>query len=697
MTGDIASLQKLLAAADPEARRAAVQRLAQIDDAQGPALLLTALGDADWRVRKDAAAVAQSMPRRDRVVHELAAALANKENIGLRNSVVEALIVLGRDSIDAAVGALRGLDADGRKLAVEVLSGVPDERSAAALAEALADEDSNVRAAAAEGLGNAGLASETARQTAIDALRGHLAPDEMLLTLAALDALSRLDARLPWSTFEKLSKNPLFRRHAILAAARSREEAALYALVSATGDASSTIAREALLALAAWLLFAPLEDDVLERARDEMKKTPKGAAYVRARAKDRGDARAHSAALVALSLVHSEADLGILVEALSDPDVGEHASAALELFGRSASHVLARMLPKVSQQTRAILLSLIPRLSRGAADSRPRLDTQLLTVLREGLDDAATEVAVASVRGLAASGDESDLGRLVPLVAHSEARVALAASSALRSLAERFPDAARQLLRALDPDGEHGAAGCAIVAALATAAPDALVEPDFSFVERVLANGDARGRRVAIDTVALLGGTRPWDAVAFALADEERDVRLAAVRTLGRLGRAEPLLGIVSQSRDQELVAAALRALTDADSERGFDAARGLVRTADASTACAAVEAIGASSHPARDAALGEALKHDEAEVVKAAMTELARTRSVDAYVRLATTLDHPSWDVRRLASELLAHVHEAKVVELLRGRLEREKEPVVREALNAALSLPPPSSFEGS
>ncbi|MEO7110204.1 MAG: hypothetical protein ABI183_07200, partial [Polyangiaceae bacterium] len=363
---DAAAIRVALADADPEKRRLAVQTLADFDEAEGPTLLILALGDLDWRVRKEAASIAQAMPRREAIVLELTRSLADKDNIGLRNSVVEALVVLGRDSIDAAISALKVLDADGRKLAVEVLSGVPDDRSAIALSEALSDEDANVRAAAAEGLGNAGLASELARETAIAGLQANLSANEMLLTLASLEALSRLDARLPWSTFEPFAKNPLFRRHAILAASRSREEAALLALVDATGDTSSTVAREALLVLSGWLLFASIEDDVLERARSAMRLTPRGTANIRARAHDKSDTRGYSAALVALSLVHEESDVPTLVDALADPDVAEHASASLELYGRSATYAIAQLLPSVPQATRAVLLSLIPRLSRGA-------------------------------------------------------------------------------------------------------------------------------------------------------------------------------------------------------------------------------------------------------------------------------------------------------------------------------------------
>ena len=156
------------------------------------------------------------------------------------------------------------------------------------------------------------------------------------------------------------------------------------------------------------------------------------------------------------------------------------------------------------------------------------------------------------------------------------------------------------------------------------------------------------------------------------------------------------LRGVLSQSHDQELVAAALRALAEADPKQAVEEARELLKTADTAIACAAVEAIGHADLPERGAALGEALTHVQPEVVKRAMTELARAAEITSFVRIASCLDHSSWEVRRLASELLAHIHDSKVIELLRVRLETEKEPVVREALNAALSLPPPSNFEG-
>ena len=713
---------ELLQARDPEARRLGVQELARSQQKEGdpPKMLLNALADDNWRVRKEAASLAPRIEDRDALVALLLGALDQKENIGLRNAAVEALVALGPDAVTPLAGALARLDADGRKLVVEALGGIPDSRGVAALAGALGDEDPNVRATAAEALGKAGLAGEEARAQACAALAAVLSRNEPLLTAAALEALGRLDARLPWSTYEPFVRDPLLKRHAIVAAARSREAEALVALARAVGDASATVAREALVALGSWLLFEPLADDCLDRARTALAAEPRAASFVRSLSapSERGagtepaDVPGHAAALLALGLLRDRADLPRLVAALAEDDMAEHAAAALELYGRAAAEPLTDMLPSLTEHTRAVILSLLPRLD-------PEPPAPVLTMLREGLDDPTTDLALASMKGLALAGDESDLGRLVPLANASgvDARLDHAAQSALRELTARHPAAALALLRGLSPDGEHAVAGCAMAGALGDPA-------NLDFVVRALAHVEARARKAAVEALADIGEKadaereRVRQQAAFALTDEERDVRLAAVRTLGRLGHTEPLALLLRATSDtsssssssappggpplaiaddQDVIVAALRALTDADPALAVEAARPLVRKNDPAVACAVVEAIGRAEAPARDDVLFEALEHPDAEVVKLAVTELGRRPDARALARLGTCLDHPSWEVRRLASELLGQSKSSPGArELLRARLEREREPVVREALTAALSLRPPPGLDG-
>jgi HEAT repeat protein len=687
MTPDVVETTRMLEDTDPETRRVGVQRLAELRGDDVPSLLVRALGDSDWRVRKEAANLAPAIAQKDELVALLARALDDKNDIGLRNGAVEAMVALGPEALPSAIALLASLDADGRKLVVEICAGIPDPRGVEALAAALEDADANVRAAAAEALGRAGLAGESERETAIAALSQRLATDEMMLTLAALDALARLDARLPWKVFEPLANQPLYRRHAIVAASRSREEAALIALVFAVGDASPTVAREAAQALASWLTLEPLEGDVLDRARRALQSSSRAHTHVRKLALDTSDPRARGAALVALGLLQDVVDLPTLVAALDDAEVDESAVFGLELFGDAAAASISRLVSGAPPRTRATILSMLPRLAALPADA------VILQGLRGGLLDPEGDVVCASIKGIGVLGEPEDLERLIPLTWHEDPRASLAAVGALAALGARYPAAAAALLASIDPTGAQVIAGAALVPTRAGAGTD----DDVAFLERAIAHRDPRARRVAVEALASLGGKRAGEKVAFALADEEREVRLAAVRALGQLGRAEPLANLVESSDDHELVVGALRALGEADQARGFAAARARVGSPSAEIACAAVEAIdrfGAAGD--REDALFDALAHPDSEVVKLALSSLATNLDARALARLGMSLDHESWEVRRLASELLGQSKSPSAQALLRARLEREKEPVVRDALTNALSLRPPPGFSG-
>jgi HEAT repeat protein len=265
--------------------------------------------------------------------------------------------------------------------------------------------------------------------------------------------------------------------------------------------------------------------------------------------------------------------------------------------------------------------------------------------------------------------------------------------TALAALGVWYPEEASALLASIDPTGAQAIAGAALV----PTRPGTKTDEGVAFLERAIAHRDARARRVAVEALAAIGGKRAGENVAFALADEEREVRLAAVRALGQLGNAEPLANLVESSDDHELVVSALRALGEADKARGFAAARARVHSPSAEIDGAAGEAIdrfGPSGD--REDALFEALGHPDSEVVKLALSSLATNLDARALARLGMSLDHESWEVRRLASELLGQSKSPSAQALLRARLEREKEPVVRDALTNALSLRPPPGFEG-
>lgn len=686
-----AAVRWLFEQAEPEARRVAVQQIAKVESREAPELLLRALGDDDWRVRKEGTLVAPLLERRDEVIASLVAALDETVNIGLRNAAVESLIAIGPDVVGAAVEALGRLDADARKLAVEVLGGIADERGTAALARALSDEDANVRVAAAEALGNAALAGEESRETATRALVVTLATRDTFLKIAALDSLARLEARLPWEVFEPCVADPLLRRYAIAAAAGSREPRAVRALAKAAGDASPTIAREALVSLGDLVAAGSDDDPLLECAREVLD----GAGHVNAlrAARDAEDGRARASALLVLGLVRNLEDVPTLAEALCDDDVAERADRALRLFGPAALDRLLRAARDSRPSVRGAVLSFAATLE--GADART-----VQVAVREALQSDSLEVLSSAVDALGMLGDADDLRRLAGLVKHADDRISAGATAAVSELAARHVDAARSLLRDSHPPHDPLVLGCILLGAIGST--QTLSDDDVRLLERALSHDDPHVRRAAIDALAQAGGSAAGEAIAFALADEERDVKLAAVRALGRLGRAEPLVGVVAHSRDPRLAATALRALIEADPDMALAAAGPLVKHPDAAIACAAVEAMGqlelrpggsgAPAHGggAREDALFAALDHSEPEVVKLALSLIGVKPTARGLARLGLCLDHPAWQVRRVAAELLGQDRSAAAQSLLRARYERERDPIVREAIAIATSVRP-------
>jgi HEAT repeat protein len=640
---------------DPELRRVATQRIAEEKGAEAIPLLLLALGDDDWRVRKEAAQVAPAIVVRSELVVALVGALDEKVNIGLRNAAVEALVEIGVDAVVPAARALERLDADGRKLAVELLGGIPDERAIAALCAALADRDLNVRVAAAEALGGARAAGPAAESLAVSALTRALGEETPLMKLAALEALVRLDAGMPWATFEPFIRDPVLRRLAIAAAGRSTEVAALLALAEATGDASPGVARDAVLALSDRLLAEGMPASWLGAARDKVAASLRGVQRIRTLA-TKGALRARSAALVVLGLLRDPLDIPTLVLALEDEELSSRAELALRLFGSGGVGRALEASRHSAPAVRAATLSLIPLMAEAP-------EPAALSWLRDALGDSHSEVVAAAVTSLGAAGTAADLVGIASHANSSDSRVAGTARSALQALALRNPKDALDLARTIDAHGANAVIGCVLIGAVAEGGPESELSDKrraersahIAFLRAALDHGDPQVRHAAVDALSSLTDSRAGDAAAFALADEDEDVVLAAVRALGRMRRPTPLMTLLRTTRNAGVVATTLLALREASPEDAFEAARPLLSHSDPVLACAAVEAIGQLGGSRREEGLRLALEHPQPEVVRGALIELARGGDEADWVNVSRYLEHESLEVRRLAADLMS------------------------------------------
>ncbi len=689
MTDRAGGVASRLDADDPEVRRRATQEIAALPAPESCDLLLRALGDADWRVRKEAASVAPRVEPRTAVVFAVARALGERDAVGLRNAAVEALITIGPDAVPGAVDALTRLDADGRKLAVEVLAGAPTLAGIRALVRTLDDPDENVGVAAAEGLGRAHLAGEEARDIARAALEGLLASPHLGVKVAALQSLTSLEVEVPFAKLEAMLTDPILRRPALVAAGGSRAPRAIRALAEATADVLPSVSRDAVVALGRSIEEAWGEDEVLDVAAKTLRVSSAARARLRALASDQADPAARGAAILALGLVRDPDDVSLIADALADDALADRAEATLRLFGSDAVEPLLVAGRTAAPSLRGATLSMLPQLS--ASSSEP------LEAVREALRDPSPDVVAPALKSLAIVGTAADLGHVSLHVASPDPRVATAAQSALVAIATRHPGEARAGASASDPRGEDALAG--VLVRGAAASTGAKVDDDARFLASAATHREATVRRAAVEALAHVGGEAAVEAVTLSLADEENVVAHAAIRSLGGLGRADQLASLAASTRDPVRLGVVLRALRDADAERAFAAARPLVRERAPAVAAAAVEVIGSSTVAGRVEALLDAAEHEDQEVVKLALSRLAHARDVRGLVAMTRALEHQNENVRRYAAEILGPASGSEIESILRARLDREPSADVRRAIMEALATrsqgepPEPSS----
>lgn len=669
-------IEVALASEDPELRRRAVASLATDHAPEREAQLVRALGDADWRVRKEATRVASEVSWD--LVPALVDALCQGENVGLRNAALEVLEHIGPRAAPALLDALPRVPETARKFVVAAL-GFAGGAGVEQLAEIASDRDTNTAQAALEALAKLG------GPRAEEALRGHLRSADPVLRLAALEGLERLEARVALSELEPLLADRLVRRLALRLLAFSDDLGAVRALFTAL-DETGASASEAAIAVGRLLeRGGPAAREVAATARSM------GAATRRTlrELSTAGREPARRAATWILLLARDQEVLRTAAELAADDRLPPVALEAVRSWGAEAVDPLIGIAGTASARGRAAAIEMASELAASAPGIAPPLRARLLDALREGLASDEPVVATAAASALATWGEAGDVEALVRSATRFGEQVARAAGRSLERLAPRHPEAVERALASTTLDGPLGAALLPALASLGGAsASDRL--------QATLNADDARARRAAVMALPKLGGERAAELAGFALADEDLEVQGAAVQVLAQLaashsGDPEPLglahLRLALRASFDPVVATAARALGAIDDRESIPTLRELVRQGRPGVAVAAMESLRAMKDPALETLWVEALGQDDEELVKEALRAIADAASVRSAARVALALEHAAWDVRQLAARLLAGLGGEQAVAALRDRLAREDDAGVRAAIEDALA----------
>lgn len=597
---NLEELADKLASSEAEERREAAVDLGRIGREALP-LLMRAMGDADWRVRKTAVEGITALGG-ERVIAGLLEALNAPDNAGARNSAIEALIQLGAPAVEPLLAALATPDPDVRKFIVDILGDVKDARAAPVLIDRLGDEDENVRVAAAEALG------KLRDRRAVDALLACLARyDQGWLDYAAAEALGAIgDERALEPLLAALGRSSL-REPVLEALGRIGNAHAIGPLVASLGDPLRIVREVSIVAIAGIFrksdgpererVVAAVRGGMTERAADFLEEiliTSSG--------------ELQKAAIAVLGWTGKERSLRKILDLLKEEDLEEAVAEALERIEPAGAGLLAECLASGNALVR--------------------------------------RAAARALGALAAPGAED---ALLPLLADDTGHVRSTAASALGRLRSR---------KALGPlagllSDEYESVQESAISALAAIGDESVLHElmkDFSNHEPFLR------RNIAL-LLGRFSNEQAWDALSFALKDEEPAVRKAAVQALGRAPAARTLrpLMLAITDDDPEVRMLAAEALGAAAAPEAREALLPLLEDSDIWVRAAAARGLGALGGEQATAALLERLPAATDIFLLAVVEVLGRSKAASARTPLLALAEHPDPEVRKTVLAALA------------------------------------------
>jgi HEAT repeat protein len=679
MSGD--ELDRALRDPDAEVRRQAVASLADEPPGDVEALLYEALGDADWRVRKEAVRVVDALQPREAMIPKLIEALCDGDNVGRRNAGLEALGLLGSRAVAPLMAALPQVPEPARKFLVDALGDTGDPRVVALLVEAAEDRsDPNVAAAALDGLARVG------GPAAEEALRRQLRGSDPFQRMAALDGLVRLRARVPWEELAPLLSDRLVRRVALGLLGRTGHAGAVAPLVEALADGSPHVVAAAAVAL---VELSAHGEDLMSQVSGRVRRISATAREALCALLESGDLRTRQATAHLLLLARDTDALEKIVALAAQDLLSPEALRSLQEWGADAVGPLLEVYRRARGWARPAALEIAGDLLAEASARGGAPDASLQGAVREAVRAATADpdprVVLAAARSMAWWAEAQDAGLLVRLSAQGPEEVARACGDALERLLESQPDAVRRAFEGVVFEGTAGAALARVAARMGG-------PQTFERLQTALAADDPASRRAGVDALAAIGDRRSAEHIAYALTDESVDVQAAAAHALGKLrdeagqplGTDQLLLALRSDS--PAVQAAAARALGESGSGAALEPLRELLSSEAPGVAVAALQALRALSDPAVPGLLLGALDHPDGELVKEALKAIDAAGGEARVSGLARGLAHPAWDVRALSARLLGQVGSAEARAALVARHDHETDAAVRQAIDEAL-----------
>lgn len=522
-------IEQLLHSQDDETRRSALKMLSGISLQESLPILITAMGDESWRVRKEAVDVFVSQHPDEICINKLLELFRNEDNAGLRNSAAEAVIRLGSASVGSLVIMIGDPDRDVRKFIIDVMGAIGDHAFISPLLGALSDEDVNVASAAAEHLGSLGDLS------AVPYLISSIISNEsVLFRFSALEALGKLSpvGAVPPEIL-KLADQEILRKAVYEFIGKSSDLSSCSFLVDGLSSQHKSARTAALKSL--YNVFCRSSD--IDREQLSLKlNCLKDTDTIKLLLDlfDGSDDVLINSLIWFSTITLDEKFVPLLIQAFVVERFSKPSLAALKCFGKEGISDLVSRFADLDDNARSALCVLIGECGYVSHDD----------MIVKALSDNSSKVRKAAAHTVGKLDLVGSISVLALMIDDVCQEVASAAVSSLQKLAALDRDSVLEIARRFG-DSEFAFHRRHAPALLSSTG-------EYERLYLLINDEDPLVRKAAISSISQLGTGADVHVLKIALLDDDPDVRLASVEALG-------------STRDSTVIANLLTALADSD------------------------------------------------------------------------------------------------------------------------------------
>jgi HEAT repeat protein len=658
---EVEKLKRQINDSNVDVRRKAVESIRGIKQDTCIPLLLKAMEDVSWRVRKSAVEVLFDDYPMEKYIQGLIGLLYIEDNAGARNSAIEALIRLGRKATVFLIEAFQTPNRDVRKFVIDVLGEHRDPRSLPLMLEALKDEDENVRATAVEHLGKVGELS------VVDALIEIIESCDLWTAYPAADALGRIGNRKAVPHLLRALRTKPLREPVLKALGRLAEPSSLSSIIPLLEDPSINIQERTLKTIAKFY-HRGVDADVITR---EMKRTLEDRAMKllinHAWSKKR---EVRISAILLLGLMKDEAAYGPLLEISQEDEFADDIKKALIFIGRDKPESLLKLFDADSPHQRRFICEVTSKI----------VSPVYYDILEEMLTDEDGHVRSAAAVSIAKLENPRAVDKLKKLLTDPYEDVQEAAVLALSNLSAALKtEEIIGMLRSEDSVLRRNTAYL-----LGNMRVSAAVE-ELGFA---LKDEDVRVRKAVVGALASIGTEEAVRYLTFALTDEDPDIRISAVLSLG-VTRGEGVLDslvILTSDKDSYVRVAAAKSLGMIGEEGAIGPLISLLDDGCGFVVATAVESLGEIGGDDARRAIAGMLSSSDEEIKRTAIMALSSFESTESY--LIPFLRDPDWATRIASVKALGKKATGKVRKELEKLLDIEEDPTVLKTIEETLRV---------